>query len=57
LLAAVHLADVLVATAEPDRGDATPEQRLDVGFLDECGIAPDLARWSEWARQEVRGAQ
>jgi HD-like signal output (HDOD) protein/ActR/RegA family two-component response regulator len=57
LLAAVHLADVLIATAEPDRGDATPEQRLDVGFLDECGIAPDLARWSEWARQEVRGAR
>jgi HD-like signal output (HDOD) protein/ActR/RegA family two-component response regulator len=57
LLAAVHLADVLIATAEPDRGDATPEQRLDVGFLDECGIAPDLARWSEWARQEVGRAQ
>ncbi len=57
LLAAVHLADVLISTAEPDRDDATPEQRLDVGFLDECGIAPDLVRWSEWARQEVERAQ
>ena len=52
ILAAVHLADVLISTAEPDRDDHTPEQRLDIGFLDSCGIRPDLQRWSQLAREE-----
>jgi HD-like signal output (HDOD) protein len=52
LLAAVHLADVLISTVEPDRDDHTPEQRLDIGFLDACGIRPDLPRWSQLAREE-----
>jgi HD-like signal output (HDOD) protein len=57
LLAAVHLADVLMSTAEPDREDHTPEQRLDIGFLDACGIQPDLPRWSQLAREEAQAAQ
>jgi len=57
LLAAVHLADVLMSTAEPDREDHTPEQRLDIGFLDACGIRPDLPRWSQLAREESHAAQ
>jgi HD-like signal output (HDOD) protein/ActR/RegA family two-component response regulator len=56
LLAAVHLADVLMSTAEPDREDHTPEQRLDIGFLDACGIRPDLPRWSHLAREEAQAA-
>jgi HD-like signal output (HDOD) protein len=56
LLAAVHLADVLMSTAEPDREDHTPEQRLDIGFLDSCGIRPDLPRWSQLARETVHAA-
>jgi HD-like signal output (HDOD) protein len=55
VLAAVHLADALIGTADPDRSDATPEQRLDIGFLDECGFAPDLPRWKALARAEVQG--
>jgi HD-like signal output (HDOD) protein/CheY-like chemotaxis protein len=57
ILAAVHLADVLMSTAEPDRDDHTPEQRLDIGFLDSCGIRPDLPRWSQLARDESQTAQ
>jgi HD-like signal output (HDOD) protein len=57
LLAIVHLADVLMSTAEPDREDHTPEQRLDIGFLDSCGIRPDLHRWSQLAREESQAAQ
>jgi HD-like signal output (HDOD) protein/ActR/RegA family two-component response regulator len=56
LLAAVHLADVLMSTAEPDREDHTPEQRLDIGFLDGCGIRPDMPRWSQLARDEAQAA-
>jgi HD-like signal output (HDOD) protein/ActR/RegA family two-component response regulator len=54
ILAAVHLADVLMSTVEPDRDDHTPEQRLDIGFLDACGIRPDLARWGQLAREEAQ---
>ncbi len=57
ILAAVHLADVLMSTAEPDRDDHTPEQRLDIGFLDACGIRPDLPRWSQLAREESQAAE
>ena len=57
MLAAVHLADVLMSTAEPDREDHTPEQRLDIGFLDACGIRPDLPRWSQLAREESQAAE
>jgi HD-like signal output (HDOD) protein len=57
LLAAVHLADVLISTAEPDREDHTPEQRLDIGFLDACGIRPDLPRWSQLAREESHATE
>jgi len=57
ILAAVHLADVLISTVEPDRDDHTPEQRLDIGFLDSCGIRPDLPRWSQLAREESQTAQ
>ncbi len=57
ILAAVHLADVLMSTVEPDRDDHTPEQRLDIGFLDSCGIRPDLPRWSQLAREESHAAQ
>jgi hypothetical protein len=57
ILAAVHLADVLMSTAEPDRDDHTPEQRLDIGFLDTCGIRPDLPRWSQLAREESQAAE
>ena len=57
ILAAVHLADVLMSTAEPDREDHTPEQRLDIGFLDGCGIRPDLSRWSQLAREESQAAE
>lgn len=56
MLAAVHLADVLMSTAEPDREDHTPEQRLDIGFLDGCGIRPDIQRWSQLARDEAQAA-
>jgi HD-like signal output (HDOD) protein len=55
LLAAVHLADVLISTADHDPGDRAPENRLDIGFLAECGIAPQLPLWSQWAREEVQG--
>jgi HD-like signal output (HDOD) protein len=57
MLAAVHLADVLMSTAEPDRDDHTPEQRLDIGFLDACGIRPDLSRWSQLAREEAQAPE
>jgi HD-like signal output (HDOD) protein len=57
LLAAVHLADVLMSTVEPDRDDHTPEQRLDIGFLDACGIRPDLGRWSQLAREEAQAPE
>jgi HD-like signal output (HDOD) protein len=56
LLAAVHLADALVSAVDPEAGSPGAEHRLDVGFLDECGIAPDLVRWTQWAREEVKGS-
>jgi putative nucleotidyltransferase with HDIG domain len=56
VLAAVHLADVLVGTAHPDRSDQVTEQRLDIGFLESCGVQPDLTRWGELTRQELQGA-
>jgi HD-like signal output (HDOD) protein/CheY-like chemotaxis protein len=56
LLAAVHLADALVSAAEPDAAASGAEHRLDIGFLDGCGITPDLVRWTQWAREEVKGA-
>jgi HD-like signal output (HDOD) protein len=56
LLAAVHLADVLISAVDHDRADSAAEHRLDIGFLDECGIAPALPRWSQWAREEVQGS-
>jgi hypothetical protein len=51
----VHLADALVSAVDPDEGAPGVEHRLDVGFLDGCGIAPDLGRWTQWAREEVKG--
>jgi HD-like signal output (HDOD) protein len=56
LLAAVHLADALVSAVDPDEGAPGVEHRLDVGFLDDCGIVPDLVRWTQWAREEVKGS-
>jgi HD-like signal output (HDOD) protein/ActR/RegA family two-component response regulator len=55
LLAAVHLADALVSAVDPDAASPGAEHGPDLGFLDQCGITPDLARWTEWARQEVTG--
>ena len=45
-----------MSAAAPDREDRTPEQRLDIGFLDGCGIRPDIPRWSELARDEAQAA-
>jgi HD-like signal output (HDOD) protein len=56
LLAAVHLADALISAADPDEGAPGVEHRLDVGFLDGCGMVPDLVRWTQWAREEVKGS-
>jgi HD-like signal output (HDOD) protein len=56
LLAAVHLADALVSAADPDAASPGAEHRLDVGFLDGCGISPNLVQWMQWARDEVKGS-
>jgi HD-like signal output (HDOD) protein len=56
LLAAVHLADALVSAADPDAAAPGAEHRLDIGFLDACGIAPNLVQWMQWAREEVKGS-
>jgi HD-like signal output (HDOD) protein/CheY-like chemotaxis protein len=56
LLAAIHLADGLLSGADPDASRLGAESRLDIGFLDSCGITPDLVQWTRWARDEVKGS-
>ena len=56
LLAAVHLADVLISAVDPDAPGSGAEHRLDIGFLDGCGIVPDVVQWSQWARDEMTGS-
>lgn len=56
LLAAIHLADALISAVDPNASGLGTESRLDIGFLDSCGIAPDLAQWTHWARDEMKGS-
>jgi HD-like signal output (HDOD) protein len=53
VLAAVHVADVLIEASPGAGGEDASAERLDMAFLESAGWAPDLPRWREIVAKEI----
>jgi hypothetical protein len=52
VVAAVHAAEVLAATLDPDPTEPMSEDELDVAALEVVGLAGELPRWRRLAEKE-----
>jgi HD-like signal output (HDOD) protein len=54
LLSTVHIADVLARESELAQAGETPLPRLDMGYVENLGVADQLSRWHAIADQEAQ---
>jgi HD-like signal output (HDOD) protein len=49
VLAAVHAADALMDRTKYQQADPQRDHKLDLAFIEQCGLTPQLPRWRELA--------